>query len=142
MKVAQSCLILCNPIDYMIHAILQARILEWIAFHSPGVLPNPGIKPSSPALQADYLQTEGPGKSRNTEVSSLSFPQQILLIHESSWGLLHCRWILYQLSYQGSPIFIIKAAYSVAHEDMLLVEISLKVTVSALISTYIQISPL
>ena len=31
-KVAQSCLTLCNPIDYTGHGILQARILEWIAF--------------------------------------------------------------------------------------------------------------
>ena len=30
-KVIQSCPTLCNPIDYTIHAILQARILEWIA---------------------------------------------------------------------------------------------------------------
>ena len=31
MKVAQSCLILCDPMDYTIHGILQARILEWVA---------------------------------------------------------------------------------------------------------------
>ena len=31
-KVTQSCLILCNPIDYIVHGILQARILEWVAF--------------------------------------------------------------------------------------------------------------
>ena len=30
-KVAQSCLTLCNPMDYTVHGILQARILEWIA---------------------------------------------------------------------------------------------------------------
>ena len=30
-KVAQSCLTLCNPIDYTVHGILQARILEWVA---------------------------------------------------------------------------------------------------------------
>ena len=33
--------------------ILQARILEWVAMPSSGDLPNPGIKPRSPALQAD-----------------------------------------------------------------------------------------
>ena len=32
MKVAQLCLILCCPIDYTVHGILQARILEWVAF--------------------------------------------------------------------------------------------------------------
>ena len=31
-KVAQSCLSLCEPMDYTIHGILQARILEWVAF--------------------------------------------------------------------------------------------------------------
>ena len=32
MKVAQSCLTLCDPMDYTVHGILQARILEWVAF--------------------------------------------------------------------------------------------------------------
>ena len=31
-KAAQSCLTVCNPMDYTIHGILQARILEWVAF--------------------------------------------------------------------------------------------------------------
>ena len=30
-KVAQSCPTLCNPMDYTVHGILQARILEWVA---------------------------------------------------------------------------------------------------------------
>ena len=49
---------LCDPMDYIIHGILQARILEWVAFPSPGDLPNPGIESRSPALQADSLPTE------------------------------------------------------------------------------------
>ena len=31
-KVTQSCLTLCDPMYYTIHGILQARILEWVAF--------------------------------------------------------------------------------------------------------------
>ena len=31
-KVAQSCLTLCDPVDYTVHGVLQARILEWVAF--------------------------------------------------------------------------------------------------------------
>ena len=31
-KVAQSCPTLCNPMDYTVHGILQARILEWVTF--------------------------------------------------------------------------------------------------------------
>ena len=31
-KVTQPCLILCDPMDYTVHGILQARILEWVAY--------------------------------------------------------------------------------------------------------------
>ena len=71
-------------------------------FPSPGDLPNPGIEPRSPALQADSLPAELQGKLKNTGVGSLSFLQGIFLTKESNRGLLHCRWTLYQLSYQGS----------------------------------------
>ena len=74
-----------------------------LPFPSPGDLPNPGIDPRSPALQVDYLPLEPQGKPKNTGVGSLSLLQQIFPIQELNQGLLHCRWILYQLSYQGSP---------------------------------------
>ena len=54
-EVAQSCPTLCDPTDYTVHGILQARILEWLAFPSPGNLPNSGTEPRSPTLQADSL---------------------------------------------------------------------------------------
>ena len=63
-KGTQSCLTLCDPVDYTAHGILQVRILEWVAY---------------PLLQGIF-PTQG-----------------------SNPGLLHCRLILYQLSYQGSP---------------------------------------
>ena len=53
---------LCDPMDHTVHGIFQARILEWVAVPSPGDLPNPGIKPWSPELQADSLPTEPQGK--------------------------------------------------------------------------------
>ena len=31
-KVTQLCLTLCDPVDYIVHRILQSRILEWVAF--------------------------------------------------------------------------------------------------------------
>ena len=31
-KVVQSCLTLCDPMNYIVHRVLQARILEWVAF--------------------------------------------------------------------------------------------------------------
>ena len=72
-------------------------------FPSPGDLPNPEIKPRSVALQADSLPAEPQGKPKNTGVGNLSLLQRIFLTQESNWGLLHCRWILYQLSHKGSP---------------------------------------
>ena len=70
---------------------------------SPGDLPNPGIKPRSPALQVDSLPAEPKGKPKNTGVDILSLLQRIFPTQESNQGFLHCRWILYQLRYQGSP---------------------------------------
>ena len=72
-------------------------------FPSPEDLPNPGIEPMSPALQADSLPAEPQGKPKNTGVGSLSLLQGIFLTQESNQGPLHCRQILYQLSYEGSP---------------------------------------
>ena len=98
-KVAQLCLILCDPMDYTVHGILQARILEWVDIYSlPGNLPNQGIEPRSPALQVDSLPAEPPGKPKNTGVGSLSLLQWIFLTQELNQGVLHCRRILYQLS--------------------------------------------
>ena len=77
----------------------------WSAFPCPlpGDLPDLGIKPRSPTLQADSSPPEPGGKPKNTGVGSLSLLQVIVLTQESNQGLLHCRQILYQLSYRGSP---------------------------------------
>ena len=74
--VAQSYLTLCDPMTVACQPplsmeILQARILEWVAYPL-GDLPNPGIKPRSPTLQVDSLPSELLGKPKNTGVGSLS----------------------------------------------------------------------
>ena len=61
--VGQSCTTLfdsmdCSPPGSNVRWIFQAIILEWLPFPSPGNLPDPGIKPGSPALQADSLPFE------------------------------------------------------------------------------------
>ena len=65
--VARLCLTLCDRMGYSppgssVCRISQARILEWVAISFSGDLPNPGIKPWSPTLQADSLPSEPPGK--------------------------------------------------------------------------------
>ena len=99
LRTTQSCPTLFNLMDYTVNGILQAGILEGVAFpFSRGA-----SQPRSPTLQADSLPSEPPGKPKNTGVGSLSllhgvFPTQVL-----NWSLPHCRQIFYQLSYQGSP---------------------------------------
>ena len=70
-------------------------------FPSPRDLPNPGIKPRSPTLQADSLPAESQEKPKDTGVGSLSLLQRIFLTQELNRSLLHFRQILHQLSYQG-----------------------------------------
>ena len=65
--IAQLCLTLCNPMDcslpgFSVHGILQARILEWVVILFSRGCSNPGIRPRSPAWQADSLLSEPPGK--------------------------------------------------------------------------------
>ena len=52
----------CRRIIYPQSHQRSPRILEWVAFPFSKDLPNPGIKPGSPALQADSLPAELPGK--------------------------------------------------------------------------------
>ena len=49
--------------DYTVHGILYARILEWLAFPFSRDLPNPEIEPRSLTLQADSLPAEPQRKS-------------------------------------------------------------------------------
>ena len=66
--VAQLSPTLCDPMDFAtppglsVHAILQARILEWVAIPFSRELPDAGIEPGTPALQVDSLPSESPGK--------------------------------------------------------------------------------
>ena len=62
------------------------------------LFPLQGIFP----IQVDSLTAEPQGKPKNTGVGSLSLLQRIFPTQEPNQGFLHCRSILYQLSYQGS----------------------------------------
>ena len=77
---SQLCLTLCDPRDYTVHGILQARILEWVPFPSPGDLPNQNIGEGSLSLLQGIFPTQGLNQ-----------------------GLPHCRQILYRRSHKASP---------------------------------------
>ena len=65
--VAQLCPTFCKTMDYTpagssVHGFPRQEYWSGLLFPSPGDLPNPGIKPGSPALQADSSLSEPPGK--------------------------------------------------------------------------------
>ena len=106
--VAQPRPTLCDPMQYTppgssVHGILQARVLEWVAFPFSRGSSQQGLNSGSPTLQVDSLPSEPAGKPKNTGVGSLSLLQGIFPTQGSNPGLPHYRWILYQLSHQGSP---------------------------------------
>ena len=89
-----------TPWTYIVHGILQARILEWAAFSFSRGSSQPRDQTQVSHIVGDSLPDEPQGKPKNTGMHSLSFLQGIFLTQESNWGPLHFRRILYQLSYQ------------------------------------------
>ena len=57
--------------------------------------------PMDCSLPGSSVYGDSPGK--NTGVGCHALLQGIFPTQESNQGVLHCRQILYQLSYQGSP---------------------------------------
>ena len=100
-----------NP--WTIQSMEFSRPEYWsvLPFPSPGDLPNPGMEPRSPTLQTDSLPAEPQGKPKNTGVGSLSLLQRIFPTQELIQALLHCRWILHQLSHEGSTRILEWVAY-------------------------------
>ena len=76
--ITQPCPTLCNPMDCIppgssVHGFSRQEYWRGLPFPSPGDLPDPGTEPTSPALQADALLSEPPGKPIwNLEDSLLS----------------------------------------------------------------------
>ena len=52
----------CSPPGSSVHEFSRQEYWSGLPFLSPGDLPNPGSEPRSPALQADSLPSEPPGK--------------------------------------------------------------------------------
>ena len=92
--VAQSCLTLCDPMDcsppgFSVHGILQVRILEWAVISFSRGIPNPGIKPGSPALQADSLPTEPPGNQLPVNILGMIYAESKVLVNLGCWPIAH-----------------------------------------------------
>ena len=114
-------LFVTHPMDYSQATLTMGypRQEYWSELPCPplGDLFYPGIEPRSPAVQADSFLSEPPGKPKNTGVGSLSFLGEIFPTQELNQGLLHCRQILYQLSYLGSPRLILGATFKESKDN-------------------------
>ena len=108
LKVTQLCLTLCIPMNCS---------LPCSSVHGDSPGKNTGVCSHSVlqvifptqvySLQADSLLSEPLWKHKNTKVGSLSLLQWIFLTQESKQFLLHCRQILYELSYQGRQQYVL-----------------------------------
>ena len=105
-KVSQSCPTLCNPMDYTVYGILQARILEWVAVPSSRGASQPRDRTQVSCTAGRFLPAELQRKPNNTGIGSPSLLQQIFPTRESNRDLPHCGQILYHLSYEGSVLSI------------------------------------
>ena len=75
-KATQLCLTLCDPMDYTVYGILQARILEWVAFpFSRGTFPTQGSNPGLPhCKQILYCQSHQGNPMTNRVARNPSIP--------------------------------------------------------------------
>ena len=84
-KVAQWCLTLCDPMNYTVHGILQARILEWVAIHFSRGPSKPRDRTHISHIAGDSLPAEPQGKPRNH-----------LCMHLSMNYSLFCEWFQFR----------------------------------------------
>ena len=66
-KASQLCQTFWDLVDYIVHGILQARLLRWVAFPFSGDLPNPGIEPWSSHFKQILYQLSCKGSPRILE---------------------------------------------------------------------------
>ena len=78
-KVAHSCPPLCNPMDYTVYGILQARILEWVAFLFSRGFSQPKDQTQVSCIQADSLPAEPQGKPTNCKGRKFKIKKPLFL---------------------------------------------------------------
>ena len=86
MQLPQSCPTLCNPIDYTVHGILQARILEWVAFPLfQRIFPTQGSNPGLPNCGQILYQLSHRGSPRILEWVAYPFSRGSSRPREGTW---------------------------------------------------------
>ena len=97
----------CSPPGSSVHGVLQAKVLEWAAMPSSRGSSQPQDWTQVSHIAGRFFTIWGTREAQEYWSGSLSLLQGLFPTQESTWGLLHCKRILYQLSYQGSPFYVI-----------------------------------
>ena len=91
-KLAQSCPTLCNPMDYTVHRILQARILEWVAFPSFSGASQPRDQTQVSCIAGGSLPAELKGIKKENRISTTQNTHTLLdsvYVPENSVSSVH-----------------------------------------------------
>ena len=102
--VAQSCQTLCDPMDSSppgssVQEFSRQKYWSGIAKPSSRGSSQPRDWTQVSRIAGGSFTIWATRKPKSAGVGSLSLLPGIFLTQEVNWGLLHCRWILYQLSY-------------------------------------------
>ena len=95
----------CRQILYTLSNQGSPGVLQWVAYPFSSGSSQPRSQTGVSCIAGGFFTSWATGKLKNAGAGSLSLLQWIFPTQESNQGLLHCRWILYQLSYQGSPFY-------------------------------------
>ena len=98
------------PHGYTVHGILQA-LLEWLVFPFSRGSSQPTDQTQVTSISDWFFTNWATREDQDTGVGSLFLLQQIFLMQELNRGLLHCRWILYQLSYQRIAKYLVSSFF-------------------------------
>ena len=85
--------------NYTVRGILQARILEWVAFPFSRGSSQPRDQTQVSHIADEFFTSWATREAQEYWSGSLSLLQQKFMTQELNWGLLHCRQIFYQLNY-------------------------------------------
>ena len=112
----QLCLTLCDPMNYTVQGTVPAGILEWVAFLFSRGSSQLRDQTQASRIAGRFFTSWATREAQEywsipsqadlpdpVDRRSLSLLQWIFPTQESNQGLLQWRWILYQLSYEGSP---------------------------------------
>ena len=103
-KVAQSCLTFCNPMDYRVMEFSWPEYWRGSFSLLQGIFPTQGWNPGLPHCRWILYQLNHKGSPRILEWVAYPFSRRSSLPSNQTGVSCICRQILYQLSYEGSPI--------------------------------------